>query len=65
LLIIEVGKLDPAVEIPRNFTFENSISKLDGEEKRMFLAFVKRMLTWQPEYRSTAKDLLDDPWLHT
>jgi serine/threonine-protein kinase SRPK3 len=53
------------MEIPENFTLENSISKLGGEDKIMFLGFVKRMLTWQPEERSTAKDLLSDPWLHT
>jgi serine/threonine-protein kinase SRPK3 len=65
LLIIEAGKPDPSLKIPENFTLENTISKLSGEDKIMFLSFVKRMLAWQPEDRSMAKDLLDDPWLHT
>lgn len=30
----------------------------------MFLDFVQKMLKWQPEKRSTAKELLQDPWLY-
>ncbi|GES61291.1 kinase-like protein [Aspergillus terreus] len=52
--------VDPAI-----FNFDNVISKIDGEEKRMFIEFVKRMLKWRPEERSTAKELLQDPWLYT
>lgn len=37
---------------------------MGGEEKAKFIGFVKRMLKWNPEERSTAKELLDDPWLH-
>jgi hypothetical protein len=51
------------MEIPTKFSLENSISKISGEDKRMFLTFVKRMLKWEPKHRSTAQDLLDDPWL--
>ncbi|KAG2417845.1 hypothetical protein HFD88_000944 [Aspergillus terreus] len=52
--------VDPAI-----FNFDNVISKIDGEEKRMFIEFVKRMIKWRPEERSTAKELLQDPWLYT
>jgi serine/threonine-protein kinase SRPK3 len=31
----------------------------------MFIKFVKRMIKWRPEDRSTANELLDDPWLYT
>jgi hypothetical protein len=31
----------------------------------MFIQFVKRMIKWRPEERSTAKELLQDPWLYT
>jgi len=34
-----------------------------GEEKKLFLEFVGKMLQWQPENRSTAKDLLEEPFL--
>lgn len=30
----------------------------------MFIEFVKRMLKWRPEERSTARELLNDPWLY-
>lgn len=35
-----------------------------GEEKAQFISFVQRMLRWLPEERSTAREMLDDPWLH-
>ncbi len=30
----------------------------------MFLEFVRGMLTWRPEARKTAAELLKDPWLN-
>jgi hypothetical protein len=30
----------------------------------MFIEFVQRMIKWHPEERSTAKELLQDPWLY-
>lgn len=63
LFIRETGKLKGPNLTPQSFSLQNSISKIGGEDKRMFLKFVNRMLTWQPEDRSTAKDLLGDPWL--
>jgi len=39
------------------------VSALEGEEKRLFLSFVSKMLQWLPEDRKTAKELLEDPWL--
>ncbi|KAL4900463.1 hypothetical protein BDW74DRAFT_188292 [Aspergillus multicolor] len=37
--------------------------RLQGEEKKDFLRFLRRMLCWLPEDRATAKELLFDPWL--
>jgi serine/threonine protein kinase len=37
---------------------------MHGEDKRMFIEFVQRMIKWNPEERSTAKELLQDPWLY-
>ncbi|KAK7409376.1 hypothetical protein QQX98_008438 [Neonectria punicea] len=45
------------------FTLENSTPMLEGQERVLFINFAKRMLTWNPEERATAKELLDDPWL--
>ncbi|KAL1305508.1 hypothetical protein AAFC00_002379 [Neodothiora populina] len=49
----------------RKAGFDSKINTLAGEEKAMFLTFIRRMLTWLPEDRSTAKELLTDPWLKT
>lgn len=47
----------------------NSLEKaervLAGRNKDMFLSFVRGMLTWRPEDRKTARELLEDPWLNT
>ncbi|OBT68602.1 hypothetical protein VE03_01828 [Pseudogymnoascus sp. 23342-1-I1] len=42
----------------------NTLEKrLSGEEKRLFIQFMRSMLKWLPEERTTAKQLLQDPWL--
>jgi hypothetical protein len=43
---------------------ENSEENLEGEDKASFLQFVKRLVTWRPEERCSAKELLDDAWLN-
>ncbi|KAH7176421.1 kinase-like domain-containing protein [Dactylonectria macrodidyma] len=45
------------------FTLSNSTPMLEGQERALFIEFAKRMLTWLPEKRATAKELLEDPWL--
>lgn len=44
-------------------SFEESEKLLEGEEKKLFLGFIKKMLHWVPEERHTASQLLTDPWL--
>ncbi|OAA50391.1 protein kinase domain protein [Metarhizium rileyi] len=46
-----------------DFNFCNKTTMLDGQDKALFIQFAKRMLAWMPEDRSTARELLDDPWL--
>ncbi|KAI9055694.1 hypothetical protein LZ554_000637 [Drepanopeziza brunnea f. sp. 'monogermtubi'] len=42
---------------------DDCITCMSGEEKALFLSFVRRMLQWLPEDRKTAKELREDPWL--
>ncbi|KAL2793263.1 kinase-like domain-containing protein [Aspergillus keveii] len=42
-------------------TLESLETKL--KDKTGFLRFIRRALTWLPEERATAKELLQDPWL--
>ncbi|KAJ4259716.1 hypothetical protein NW762_007647 [Fusarium torreyae] len=46
-----------------SFNFESKTSMLEGQDRELFINFVRRMLTWVPEQRATTKELLDDPWL--
>jgi serine/threonine-protein kinase SRPK3 len=49
--------------IPTNVNLADSVTSLEAEDKRLYLKFVSKMLQWLPEHRSTAKELLEDPWL--
>jgi serine/threonine-protein kinase SRPK3 len=50
--------------VPVKLSLDDTISSLEGEEKRAFLDFVvHNMLCWVPEHRKTAKELLEHPWL--
>jgi serine/threonine-protein kinase SRPK3 len=49
--------------IPTNIKLDDCISCMVGEEKALFLGFIRRMLQWLPEDRETAKVLREDPWL--
>ncbi|OAG39067.1 hypothetical protein AYO21_06787 [Fonsecaea monophora] len=50
------------VDIPSH-SLEESENGLSGENKQRFLKFVRSMLTWVPEERKGATELLEDPWL--
>ncbi|RAL14126.1 uncharacterized protein BO97DRAFT_433244 [Aspergillus homomorphus CBS 101889] len=56
------GKWKGAAPLPDK-TIEALEERLRGDEKDDFLRFLRRMLSWLPEERATAKDLLFDPWL--
>lgn len=58
------GKWKQDIDIPTEVSLEKSEYFLEGRNKEMFLAFIRKMLQWRPEDRKTAKELLDDPWLN-
>ncbi|RKL46447.1 hypothetical protein BFJ70_g2936 [Fusarium oxysporum] len=58
------GELKDPDRIPCDFNFENTINCMSGEEKLRFIQSIRRMVKWSPEERSTARELLEDPWLH-
>ncbi|OJJ45147.1 hypothetical protein ASPZODRAFT_2111073 [Penicilliopsis zonata CBS 506.65] len=49
--------------IPECRGMEDSLTSLEGQDKRMFLDFVSRMVQWRPADRSKPEELLLDPWL--
>lgn len=38
-------------------------SRLEGEEKELFLVFMRKMLQWKPEDRKGIRDIIEDEWL--
>ncbi|KAJ5930542.1 hypothetical protein N7466_006035 [Penicillium verhagenii] len=59
------GKWKQDIEIPTEVSLELSEEFLEGENKEMFMAFMRSMLQWRPEDRKTAKELFRDPWLNS
>jgi serine/threonine protein kinase len=58
-----LGKFVRGELIPRTRTLAAEVPDCIPEQDRdKFLAFMRRMLCWLPEERSTAKELKDDPW---
>ena len=58
------GNWKGGVEIPQ-ISLEDSEEQLSGENKALFLDFMRKMLQWVPEKRQTAKELLDHSRLST
>lgn len=59
MIIVYLGRRGDA-DIPKT-SLDNAERQLTGEEKTQFLRFVRQMLAWKPEERSSARDLLHDP----
>jgi len=51
-----------SVTIPK-ISLEERVSVLEGEEKELFLDFIRSMLRWRPEDRKSATELLKHPWM--
>ena len=60
----ESGKMCSEIETTV-VTLEASTSKVEGDEKAIFLDFIRKMLCWVPEERQSAAQLLQDPWLNS
>lgn len=48
--------------MPNDVSLEKAGHKLQGEEKALFLDFMRSIIQWLPEKRKTAKELFDHPW---
>jgi hypothetical protein len=65
VLISKVGYFTFPQIIPKRIMLDDCISCMAGEEKALFLSFVRKMLQWLPEDRETARELRKDPWLQS
>ena len=46
-----------------SISLESLEKRLAGQEKELFIRFIRSMLHWLSEDRKTAKELLEDQWL--
>ncbi|KAK5745971.1 hypothetical protein LTR17_001101 [Elasticomyces elasticus] len=51
------------VPIPTNMSLESVEQRLEGEEKRMFLSLMRKILQWRPEDRPSCEEIFFDEWL--
>ncbi|KAJ5360769.1 hypothetical protein N7517_009960 [Penicillium concentricum] len=58
----EEGRWKDIVPIPERGMLESLEGQMDLP--LAFVKFMRRTLTWMPNERATAKDLLEDPWLN-
>ncbi|KAG5959629.1 hypothetical protein E4U56_004889 [Claviceps arundinis] len=59
----DAGDLCAGIPIPESRPLEQRLTLLEGEERECFLRFMRKMLQWEPEKRSSAKDLAEDEWI--
>ena len=57
------GTWKGGVEIA-NTSLEDSEEQLSGDNKALFMDFMRKILQWVPEKRQSARQLLDHPWLN-
>lgn len=59
-----IGRWKGKAKIP-DLSLEDSEEYLEGENKMLFLQFMRKMLRWDPDERQTAQKLLTDRWLNS
>ncbi|EGX91066.1 Protein kinase-like domain [Cordyceps militaris CM01] len=57
------GTFAAGIDLPTSIPLEQRETLLTGDDKKEFLEFMRKMLQWSPERRSTAKELFQDAWL--
>ncbi|KAG5993079.1 hypothetical protein E4U52_002294 [Claviceps spartinae] len=57
------GEFCAGICIPESRPLEQRESVLEGEDRACFLRFMRKMLQWDPEKRSSAKELAEDEWI--
>ncbi|KFH44240.1 Serine/threonine-protein kinase-like protein [Hapsidospora chrysogenum ATCC 11550] len=57
------GQWRGPVPLPPERKLETLVSRVEGEDKDMFLNFIRRLLVWYPEDRPTSMEAFFHPWL--
>ncbi|KAK7528433.1 kinase-like domain-containing protein [Phyllosticta citriasiana] len=59
----DAGDFCAGIPIPESAPLEHRVSSLEGEDKECFLRLMRKMLQWEPEKRSSARELAEDEWI--
>lgn len=51
------------ITVPESLPLEHREIRLEGDDKSSFLRLMRRMLQWEPEKRSSARELAEDEWI--
>jgi serine/threonine-protein kinase SRPK3 len=51
------------IPVPDSRSLEQRLTVLEGEDMELFLRFMRKMLQWEPEKRSSAAELAKDEWI--
>lgn len=57
------GQLLAPFTVPQLRPLDHRIDGLEGEDKRLFLELMMKMLQWEPHKRSPPAELAKDQWL--
>lgn len=60
--LYELGKFLHESIVPQR-KLEDALPSLEEEDRKLFIPFLKRMLAWAPEDRSSPLELLKDPFI--
>lgn len=63
ILMLDADNWRGLGEIPDVSPLNEAELYLKGQNKDMFMHFVRKMVAWDPNDRQTARELLNDPWL--
>ncbi|KAG5933719.1 hypothetical protein E4U60_004317 [Claviceps pazoutovae] len=59
----DAGEFCADISIPESEPLGQSETVLEGEDRDRFLRFMRKMLQWDPEKRSSAEELAEDEWV--
>ena len=67
IVLFPKGVFSAGIPIPCPRTLDDRETSLQGEENKedreLFLHFMRKMLQWEPEARSSARELAEDEWI--
>ena len=64
-LILVLGDYAGGIPLPECLPLEKRETTLENEreDREAFLRLMKKMLQWDPDKRSSAKELIEDEWI--